>query len=115
MRSIGSWKAKPIDIPPKLSASLPIERKKLLRLSTQRGMLENDLILGTFAIKYLSSMTDEEVSDFEFILQAPDPEVFKWITKKLDPPAQLKDSALLQRIQVHAQDNPLGYKKDHHD
>ena len=46
MRGSSRCLSKVLDIPQGLSARLPVRKKKLLRMSQQRGMLENELILG---------------------------------------------------------------------
>ncbi|KAL6073140.1 Ankyrin repeat-containing domain [Balamuthia mandrillaris] len=85
-------------------------RKCLLFRSKERGMLENDLILGTFALKYLATMSETELKLFEALLEESDPDLWQWITKKMDLPERL-DHDLMRRIQTHAQSNPLEYKK----
>ncbi|MBA2650648.1 MAG: succinate dehydrogenase assembly factor 2 [Tatlockia sp.] len=54
-------------------------RKAKLLWHCRRGMLELDLILGRFAEKYLYSMTDSQVNNFEELLTCIDPELFSWL------------------------------------
>lgn len=102
---------RPLDIPHDMNASLNLRKKKLLRWSQQRGMLENDILLGTYAIKRLKEMSETETDEFETILNSPDPDVFQWLTKKVPPPENLQTSKILRELQEWTQSNPLGYGK----
>ncbi len=55
-------------------------RKRLKYQACHRGMKEADLILGQFSDKYLSTMTDDQLDEFEDLLSAPDQTLFAWLT-----------------------------------
>ncbi len=57
-------------------------RKRSMHHSKQRGMLENDLILGSFADKYLSTLQDPLLKQYEKLLQQSDVDLVAWITGK---------------------------------
>lgn len=63
---------------------------KLRFLSWHRGTKENDLILGPFADKTLSSMSTSELVLFEQFLQEADSDIFSWIINDQEPPSQYK-------------------------
>lgn len=46
-----------------------IRRKRCLFHSRERGMHENDLLLGTFADKYLNTLSDPLLKQYEELLQ----------------------------------------------
>lgn len=71
--------------------------KKLLYQSKNRGCKETDAILGSFAEKYLSSMTHDELLEFENILSVNDTEFYDWYTKKRPISDDLR-SDLLDRV-----------------
>ena len=73
-------------------------KKKLQYRSNHRGMRENDLILGSFASEHLNSLSPEELRQYEFLLDQPDPELFSWFTGKASPPSELKNNPLLLRL-----------------
>lgn len=73
-------------------------RKKRLRFRAwHRGTRELDLILGRFADGYLDDMSESELKAFERILEAPDPDLYAWVTGRALPPMGL-DHTLLRRI-----------------
>lgn len=45
----------------------------ILHSNLHTGMLENDLLLGTFADKYLDLLSPEQVEEYYELLQQPDP------------------------------------------
>ena len=57
-------------------------RKKLLYQSQHCGMKENDILLGQFAQQHLSTMSDQDLSHFEAIMQETDIDLYNWITRK---------------------------------
>ncbi|HYD87438.1 MAG TPA: succinate dehydrogenase assembly factor 2 [Vitreimonas sp.] len=63
-------------------------RKKLKFRAWRRGFREIDLILGGFADRRLADLAEAEVDDFERLLDAPDQDVFAWITGQAPAPAQ---------------------------
>lgn len=56
--------------------------KKLLYQSCNRGCKETDLIIGSFAKKYINQMSDEELLIFENILSFSDADIYDWYTHK---------------------------------
>ena len=78
---------------------LDARRKKLRFRSWHRGMREMDLILGRFADAELGALTDEEIDQYEGLLDFPDDHFFLLITGERPVPWHL-DCPLLQRILV---------------
>ena len=79
------------------SDGLDHRRKRLLFRSWHRGIREMDLVLGQFADAQIDRLSDTELDVYEALLEAPDPEVFKWITKAAAVPANY-DTPVLRRI-----------------
>lgn len=69
-------------------------RKRLHFRAWHRGTKESDLILGRFADEYLAAMTEEELADFEQVLDRIDPELMDWITGREPVPANLRTPVL---------------------
>jgi len=63
-------------------------RKKLRFRAWRRGFKEIDLILGPFADRRLPNLTERQVDEFERLLDAPDQDVFAWITEQAPAPAE---------------------------
>jgi len=60
--------------------SLDPRRRKLLFRSWHRGMREVDLILGAFADARIDALTDEELDQYERLLEMPDTMLFSWLS-----------------------------------
>lgn len=82
---------------------------KIARLVYQcrkRGTLETDLLLSTFAKKELKNLPDEELGEFDRLLDEPDWDIFYWCTQRKPVPDRWKESfekegKLGQRLVVH--------------
>lgn len=49
-----------------------IKRARLMYMARKRGILESDLLMGTFASKYLKEMSAEELDEFDSLLREND-------------------------------------------
>jgi antitoxin CptB len=79
------------------SEGLDVRRRKLLFRSWHRGMREMDLIMGRFADATVAQLTQEELADFEQLMEVPDRELLAWVTGEASVPANY-DTALLRRM-----------------
>ena len=62
------------------SDGLDPRRRKLLFRCWHRGMREVDLIMGRFADAAVDELSDDELADFERLIDVPDHEVLAWVT-----------------------------------
>lgn len=76
---------------------LDTRRKRLRFRAWHRGMREMDLVFGPFADAAAADLTENEVAQFEALLEAPDPDVYAWITGAAPVPANF-DTALFKRL-----------------
>jgi antitoxin CptB len=79
------------------SDGLDAARRKLLFRSWHRGMREMDLILGSFADAEIDALNDEELAQYERLLEIPDPTLLRWITGEQSAP-EMAEGPILQRI-----------------
>ena len=79
------------------SEGLDLRRRKLLFRSWHRGMREMDLIMGRFADATVQQLTQEELAEFEQLLEVPDRELLAWIIGEADVPPDY-DTALFRRL-----------------
>ena len=79
------------------SDGLDHRRKRLLFRSWHRGIREMDLVMGQFADAQIDKLSDDELDVYEALLEVPDPEVFKWITRTAPVPGNY-DTPILRRI-----------------
>ncbi|KAG8991859.1 succinate dehydrogenase assembly factor 2 [Tulasnella sp. 427] len=78
-------------------------RARLVYQSRKRGNLEMDLIFSTFAKENLATMSEEELKEFDKLMDEPDWDTYYWCTRKREPPARWADSPLLAKLRKHAQ------------
>jgi len=79
------------------SEGLDQRRRKLLFRSWHRGTREMDLIMGRFADATIERLAEEEIGEFERLIEAPDPELLAWITGEAEVPPDY-DTALFRRL-----------------
>ena len=74
-------------------------RKRLLFRAKRRGFKEVDLIFGTFAAEALSGLSENELDQFEALLEAPDQHVYDWLRGASEPPAEF-DNPVFHRMKA---------------
>lgn len=85
--------------------SIDVKRARLVYQSRKRGILESDLLLSRFAKKYLSQFSEEELDEYDKLLDEPDWDIYYWATKNYDVtplPDKWKDSKILKLLQEDA-------------
>lgn len=93
------------------SNELDIRRKRLIYRSKQRGWLEVDLLLGTWASLNVPSLNADELDQFEAFVNEETIDIYNIITLRLDIPEAMKtpnEDSVVERIQLWARGNPLG-------
>jgi antitoxin CptB len=77
------------------------DRQKKLRFRAwRRGFREIDLILGSFADCRLADLDAAGLAEFELLLEAPDQDVYDWITEQAPAPAEF-DTPTLALIRAY--------------
>lgn len=79
------------------SDGLDERRKKLLFRSWHRGMREMDYVLGMFANEAIADLSDDELSEFEMLMQVPDPDMYKWLSGTIEVPPNW-DTTIVRKI-----------------
>lgn len=75
-------------------------RKRLIFRSEHRGTKEMDLLMGSFARKYVPEFTAAEIAQYEDLLQNNDPDLYNWITGKEEAPANIVNDVFV-RLKAH--------------
>ena len=83
-----------------MTDELEIERKRLKFRSWHRGTREMDLILGSFADRYVPGFSESELERYEEVLNLSDPDLYDWISGQKSPPANL-NNPVLDRLLKH--------------
>ena len=76
---------------------VPTRYRRILYRSWHRGIREMDLILGRFADAEIATLSESELDDYERLLEAPDRDIFSWITREAMPPAAY-DTPVFRKI-----------------
>mgnify|MGYP000287416479 CR=1 FL=1 len=90
---------------------LEIRRKRLIYRSKQRGWLEVDVLLGTWASDFVSTLNTDELDQFEDFVNMETIDIYNVITLRLDVPEEMKrpgGAGVVERIQEWARSSPLG-------
>lgn len=69
------------------SAGLDARRRRILYRSWHRGTREMDLLMGRFADALISDLSEDDVADFEKLIEVEDPDLFGWINSGVPDPA----------------------------
>jgi antitoxin CptB len=78
------------------------ERRRRMRYRAwHRGMREMDLVLGRFADSELAGLNDREVTEFEALMEVPDPELLTWILGQSPAPAQFNTPVFKRLTEFH--------------
>ncbi|KAJ3862103.1 mitochondrial protein [Lentinula novae-zelandiae] len=90
---------KPLERPNESTETL---RARLVYQSRKRGTLESDLLLATFARDNLKAMSEDELKQYDKLLDEADWDIYYWATGKRTPPERWAGTALLEKLRVHA-------------
>jgi len=83
------------------SEGLDVRRRKLLFRAWRRGVRETDLIVGRFADAFIDKFDEPALDDFERLIEAPNAELYAWITGDQKVPANFDTAVLRQLIGFH--------------
>jgi succinate dehydrogenase assembly factor 2 len=83
--------------------AMDVRKARLLYQSRKRGMLENGLLLSTFASKYLKGMNEKQVELYDKLINKPsnDWEIYYWATGNKPTPEEYQ-SEIMDMLQEHA-------------
>jgi len=75
--------------------TIEIKRKRLLFRSTHRGTKEMDILLGGFYESNMSNFDEDQLNEFEGLLEIPDDDLYGWAMGRMEIPSEL-DTQLLR-------------------
>ncbi|MFG1465737.1 succinate dehydrogenase assembly factor 2 [Xanthobacter sp. DSM 24535] len=82
----------------KSSAGLDVRRRRILFRAWHRGTREMDLLMGRFADAEIEALTEDEVAQFEILIEVEDPDLIGWIGGNVPVPAE-QDTEIFRRLQ----------------
>ena len=68
--------------------------RRLVYQSSYTGMKETDLLLGRFAQNHLVDLSDDELDDYEALLEAGDGQIYLWASGNEPVPDRYNTSVL---------------------
>ena len=76
--------------------------KRLIYRSSYTGMKETDLLLGQFAARHLSELSDDQLDMFEALLDAGDPRILAWVQGDEEVPEAFQGTVidLIKKFEV---------------
>lgn len=80
-----------------------VRRRRIIYRSKQRGWLEVDILLGTWAVENVTKLSLKDLDDYEVLLNQETIDIFNFINGIAEPPLSIKESAVFKRIQTYAQ------------
>jgi succinate dehydrogenase assembly factor 2 len=86
---------------PRPNESIEQKRSRLLYQSRKRGILETDLILSTFANKYLKTFNEQELKEYDELLDTPDWDIYYFTIDKKPIPDTWKNSVIFNKLKQH--------------
>lgn len=82
-----------------------IKRKRLLWQSRKRGILECDLLLGTFVEKFGANLTSPALEQYDRLLDENDWDIYYWCTGAKPVPNHIKNFEFWEDLVEHSK-NP---------
>ena len=83
------------------SDGLDERRRKLLFRAWRRGVREMDLIIGRFADAHIDKFDAKDLNDFEHLIEAPNADLYAWVTGSENAPAAYDTAVLATLIAFH--------------
>jgi antitoxin CptB len=89
------------------TAELDVRRRKILFRAWHRGMREMDLIMGRFADAEIATLSEEDLAEFERLIEVLDRDLLGWITGEATTPENY-DTPLFRRLKsFHSHTSPI--------
>jgi succinate dehydrogenase assembly factor 2 len=79
-------------------------RKRLIYRSKQRGWLEVDLLLGSWASEFVMTLNEEQLVQYEAILNQETLDIYNFIIERDDVPEEL-ETEVMQMLRKFAQES----------
>lgn len=77
-------------------------RKRMIYRSKQRGWLEADLLMGSWAAQNVPNLSPQELDEYEILLQEETIDIYNYISKKDPLPPHLEHLTVMKKLQQYA-------------
>lgn len=89
------------------SADLDPRRRRILFRAWHRGMRETDLIMGRFADRHVGELSEDELDEFERLIDVPDRDLLSWLTGEAATPVNYDQPVLRKLKAFHTHLGPI--------
>lgn len=79
-----------------------VRRKRMIYRSKQRGWLEADLLLGSWAVQNVPHLNDAELDEYELLLKEETIDIYNYISGKDKLPPHLQSLKVMHRLMEYA-------------
>ena len=84
-----------------------VRRRRMIYRSKQRGWLEADIIMGSWAVENVPKLSSSDLDDYELLLKEETIDIFNFITEKDEIPDRLKGMYYLNTSHIEKERNKL--------
>lgn len=88
-------------------------RKRMIYRSKQRGWLEADLLMGSWAVKHVPSLSLEELDEYEVLLKEETIDIYNYISGKDALPPHLQNLSVMKKLQGYAMTRNMANPEDY--
>jgi succinate dehydrogenase flavin-adding protein (antitoxin of CptAB toxin-antitoxin module) len=88
-------------------------RKRMIYRSKQRGWLEADILLGSWAVENIPHLSSAELDEYELLLAEETIDIYNYVSKKDPLPPHLQDLPLMKRMQEYAYTKSIKSPEDY--
>ena len=76
-----------------------MRRRRLLFRAWHRGTREVDLITGRFADAHIGTLSEDDLGEFERLMEVPEQDLYGWVTGSIETPEPY-DTAFFHRLRA---------------
>lgn len=92
-----------------------VRRKRMIYRSKQRGWLEVDILLGSWATKFVPGLSPRQLDEYELVLKEETIDIYNFVSGKDELPDRIKDLSVIKMLQEYAKsskvNDPLSYER----
>ena len=59
------------------------------------------MIMGRFAEAHMADFTENQIAQYEELLQVPDPDIYEWVCRRSEVPANLQSDVTDKLLEYH--------------
>eukprot|EP01041_Mallomonas_annulata_P013611 gene13611-28908_t len=79
-----------------------VRRRRMIYRSKQRGWLEVDLLLGSWAAENVPNLTEDELDQYEVVLEEETINIYKYMSGQEELPPHMAELSLMKKLQNYS-------------